>query len=236
MPDGLFAKLVPVSDKTSRDAGAAAILDAIRSEGYAKVYITDYDHALSVPDGYHRASSETSVVDISSPDWEPPDTTLRSEIRKAEREGVVIQEFDRKNHLAGFLHLLRKTESRHARSAKYPDEFFVALADLAHMDRRIVWRMVEYDGRPATSHIYFHDGEHLLYWLSCFDKEFSFLKVNQYMLFSTAREMTELGVRFLNLGQSPPEAETLSAFKMKWGGRPYSYPTYTLLSLLGRMA
>lgn len=236
MPDGLFAKLLVLSDAMPRDAAAAVIFEAIRSRGYAKVYITDFDNSLALPEGYHQASSETSVVDISSADWEPPDPTLRSEIRKAEREGVVIQDFDQKNHLSGFLRLLRQTESRHSRSAKYPDEFFVGLANLAQTDHRIVWRMVEHDGRPAAGHIYFQDGEHALYWLSCFDKEFSFLKANQYILFSTAREMSTRGVKVLNLGQSPPDAETLSAFKMNWGGRPYSYPLYTLRSLLGKMA
>ena len=37
------------------------------------------------------------------------------------------------------------------------------------------------------------------------------------------------------LGQTPPEAESLAAFKEKWGGMPYAYPCYTSQSLLGRI-
>ena len=235
MPDGLFARLVPMSEDVDLEACSVVLFDAVRSAGFAKVYITDFNHDLTVPEGFHQASSETNIVDISSPDWQPPDETLRSEIRKAEREGVSIQVFDRKRHLEGFLRLLRATEARHVRDTLYSDEFFASLAALARDDKRVVWLTVEHNDQMAASHIYFRDGEHLLYWLSCFDKEFSFLKANQYMLYKTAVAARDGGVKYLNLGQSPAEAESLWAFKEKWGGEAYSYPLYTLRSLLGRM-
>lgn len=235
MPDGLFARLVPMSDDVDLEACSAVLFDAIRSAGFAKVYVTDFHHDLTVSEEFHQASSETNVVDISSPGWEPPDETLRSEIRKAEREGVNVQVFDQKRHLEGFLRLLRATEARLVRDTLYSDEFFASLSALAEEDKRVVWLAVEHDGQMAASHIYFRDGEHLLYWLSCFDKEFSFLKANQYMLFKTAIAARDGGVKYLNLGQSPAEAESLWAFKEKWGGDAYSYPLYTLRSLLGRM-
>ena len=43
------------------------------------------------------------------------------------------------------------------------------------------------------------------------------------------------GAKILNLGATPPEAETLEVYKRKWGGQEYNYRCIEMKSLLGKL-
>jgi CelD/BcsL family acetyltransferase involved in cellulose biosynthesis len=132
--------------------------------------------------------------------------------------------------------LMEKTEQRHGRRPKYTPAFFESLAGLAVTDERIVWRYVEHDGRAAASHIFLRDGNMLLSWQIYFDKTFSFLKPNQYLLHDTATRLAAKGVTTLNLGASPEGAAGLATYKKKWGGEVYRYRMLHGESLLGKLS
>lgn len=236
MPDGLPARIVFIDcDHSEQTEITSSLLKAIQRHGYAKVFITDFYHEYEIHTDFKELEQATALVDISAESWQPPDKTLVSEIRKAEREGVVVQSFETSRHLAPFISLLRATEQRLGVTPRYPDPFYAALGSLSETDSRVTWTIVEWESQAVASHIYLLDGDTALYWVACLDKEFSFLKANQFMLFSQARRFAEEGIVRLNLGQTPPEAESLAAFKEKWGGTPYAYPCYTSQSLLGRI-
>jgi len=236
MPDGLPGRIVMIDcDHSEQPEVVEAILSAVQRHGYAKVFVTDFFSEYDHGHGMTREEQTAPLVDIAHDDWLPPDKTLVGELRKAEREGVVVQAFDVRRHLAPFIALLRDTERRLKIKARYPDPFYAALAELASTDNRVVWRIVEHEGTAVASHVYLVDGDTALYWIACLDKEHSFLKANQFMLYSQARAFAATGVVRLNLGQSPPEAESLHTFKDKWGARPYTYSRLTSQSLLGRI-
>jgi len=214
---------------------AEELMGAVARAGYAKIVVNDYWRGLVSHPEYRVDSAETMLVNIQSPDWQPPDQKLCSEIRKAEREGVQIKPFAAVEHMDKFLHLMKNAESRHGRKPKYPPEFFASLARLAESDDRVQWRCVECEGELAVSHINFRDGRMVLNWQIYFDKRFSHLKANQYMLYRTAVELAQGGGIHLNLGASPPEAESLVAYKEKWGGNTYSYPVYQRHSWIGKL-
>jgi hypothetical protein len=234
MPDGLPSAVCFFSPTADRKQLSQTLLAAIAGHGYARSYVTDYHNTLPGAAGLDVQSCETAIVTLT-PDWNPPDKTLCSEIRKAEREGVAVQPFSVAEHLDDFLDLLRRTETRLGIEARYPDEFYDRLARYADLDPRVAWLIVTADNRPVASHVYLRDGDHALYWISCFDKEFSYLKATQYMLWTQARAFAVGGCTRLNLGQTPPEADTLETFKMKWGGTPYQYRLFTSRSLLGKL-
>ncbi len=139
-------------------------------------------------------SCETTLVDISDPEWVPPDEKLRSEIRKAEREGITMEPFEWGRHHEHFLRLMEATERRHGNPPRYPPEFFRRLADLAGRDDRVHWVWCEHEGKPACSHIYILEGGMLQVWQIYFDKAFSFLKPNQYISFAMCRRMAARGI------------------------------------------
>jgi hypothetical protein len=235
MPDGLYAHLVPLDDGVVLHDAARAILYALRSAGFAKIFLHDFHAQFADTSGFESRECLTSVVKIASDSWEPPDQKLQSEIRKALREGVPIETFDPERHFDAFIDSMRRTEQRHGRRQKYPPSFYESLARLAKSEPRICWRVCAQGGKLAASHIYLREGEMLLNWQVFFDKAFSPLKPNQLITFTTAREMVSQGVTRLNLGASPDGAESLSHYKDKWGGEGFRYTCWTRRSWLGRL-
>lgn len=236
MPDGLYchALLLPGAE-LDVPAAAAAILEAMASEGYSRIFVQDFHRQSEGPQGFEVTQCETTLIDISDPDWEPPDAKIRSEIRKAEREGIEVVPFAPEKHFQTFLHLMEQTERRHGNLPRYSPEFFMELAGLSQVDKRVYWAHVEVDGKAAASHIYLCEGDMALNWQVYFDKEYSWLKPNQYILHDTARRLRERGITTINLGATPGEADGLASYKEKWGGVPYRYPCYHRTSMLGRL-
>lgn len=226
MPDGLYSRPIMLDPTIDIQQSAARLRDGILEESYGRIYLNDY-YGLFEPLGPLRIeNSHTTLVDIGAKDWVPPDKKIQSEIRKAEREGVKVEKFDASRHLPAFLQLVKSTEKRHGREPFYSEQFYLDLAGLAEDDSRIRWVIVEHEGQAAASHIYFIEGNLLLNWQVYFDKQFSFLKPNQYLTWTAAREAAVGGVRYLNLGSSPEEAENLQTYKTKWGGEDRTYRTY----------
>ncbi len=236
MPDGLYTGFVPLSNLGDSEAECyRSVAQAMAGAGYARCVVADFYRRLEMPPEWEEIECQTTMVDISGNDWQPPDKKIRSEIRKAEREGIIVEAFDPDKHFESFVTLMESTEKRHGRKPKYSADFFLELAHLAQVDNRVQWMHVEVQGRAAASHINFVENDMIVNWQIYFDKEFSWLKPNQYLLFETCRRMAGRGVRWLNLGASPPDAESLSAQKNKWGGEQYAYKCYTLKTGLGHV-
>ncbi|MEW5795138.1 MAG: GNAT family N-acetyltransferase [Candidatus Zixiibacteriota bacterium] len=235
MPDGLYTRAHFLEGAADKAAIVGQFAASIASQTFSKVYIHDYYGQLGTVAGYERIECETNQVDIGSGNWLPPDKKLQSEIRKALREEVPVRDFSLNRHLDPFLDLMSRTEKRHGRVPRYSGEFYRALGRLAMTDMRIRWLVCEQGDELAASHIYFVEGDMLLNWQVYFDKRFSSLKPNQLITYSLARELALRGVRILNLGATPVDAESLTAYKMKWGGDVYRYPCWRRYSWLGRL-
>ncbi len=235
MPDGCYGRLF-VDEKyvDQRAAIITTLATAVCRAGYARSYINDYYGTIETA-AMMTETVSTQIVEISSSDWQPEHESLRRGIRKAEKENVAVVPFSADRHMAGFLSLMMATEKRHRRSPKYPPAFYSGLAELAADDDRLRWVWCERDGQPVASHIYVREGDMLLYWQGYFDPAFSSLRPNQYMMFLQAQECARLGMRYLNLGASPPDADGLQEYKERWGGKPYQYKCYTHQSLLGKI-
>ena len=235
MPDGCYAQMHCASTNGADNEVVASLMtQTIARAGYVKAHIFDFHSSLSNVLGFDTQEFTTSIVDIDCENWMPPDKTLQSELRKAERENVSIQPFNAANHLDKFITLMQQTEQRHGRKPKYSKKFFTDLAALAQDDQRVIWLWCEHEGKAVTSHINFVEGGMVLNWQVYYDKAFSPLKANQFMLYKMAKDQAARGVRRLNLGASPPDADTLADYKSKWGGRPYSYKCYYRKSGLGK--
>ena len=236
VPDGCYGGVLVAPGRAGeRPEHARALLDAIARHGYAKVWVFDYHATAGVPAGYTLDRSEALVADIAGEDWAPPDAKLRAQIRKAEREGVRLEWFDWDRHHRGFLDLVAGSARLHHQRPRYPPALYRALAELARRDERVRWVCCERDGRPVASHIYFREGDALQAWQSHLDRSFSHLKANQYLRYTLCREVARQGVRWLNLGSSPPQAVGLAKYKARWGGRPVGYACWTRRSGLAEL-
>ena len=226
LADGLYFRLSlqEFPDHIVRQA-KEMLWGTICSSGYGRVHLADFDNSLDSIESTDLIECETLVAEIDSPDWLPPDKKLQSEMRKARREKISVQRFDCDKHFDKFMPLMSQTESRHDRKPKYNNRFFRALARLSESDSRVDWTMVEVDGQPAASHINLVEGDMLINWQVYYDKKFSWLKPNQYLLIDAIHRGWDRGVRRVNFGATPKSADGLRAYKEKWGGQPHRYPT-----------
>ena len=236
MPHGLYARMYV--DPEAGNSAAKITKELVRKivhAGYAKISIHDYHLALPRPVGFEQLTSTTTLVDISHSDWEPPDRTVKQEVRRAEREGVQARGFNIEQDLDPFLALAVAVDVRIGRRPKYSPPFFKALARLALEDKRARWNVAQIGGRLVASHIYFIDGNMSLVWQTYFDKSVPQLKPNPFLLLKSIEQLVSEGVKFLNLGATPDRASGVAAFKEKWGGVTYEYPWYRHHTLLGRL-
>lgn len=233
-PDGCYGGLVVDSDcKGSSELILKSLASSLKKEKYAKLIINDFFHTLDNIEHLISSRQSTMVADISSPNWQPHQSVTRG-ANKALREGIKVVEFNMADHFESFMTLMESTERRHRRQPKYNREFYNSLALLAQKDRRVRWLWCEHEKTPVASHIYFIEGDSLIYWQGYFDKGFSFLHPNQFMLHQMATEMASKGIKYLNLGSSPTEAGGLIQFKERFGARVRDYPCYHLSNILGK--
>lgn len=235
-PDGCYGGVF-VDPRVNGDARrlAAALLDAVAARGYARAVMFDFYGSTQAHAGFVESRGETLVVELPSGDWEPPDPKLRSEIRKAGREGARVEAFDWARHHEGFLELVASTARRHGRPSRYRARFFQRLADLGARDPRVRFRMCTHDGRLAAAHVAFRERDALVSWQMYFDKQYSFAKPNQLMANELCREAAHEGVRQFNLGATPAHATGLQFYKSRWGGAPVTFPVRTRGSALGAL-
>lgn len=236
MPAGCYARLFysPTATVDRNDISNCVITKLLRAR-YVKWFVYDYHRSfqLSVPLGVQQC--QTTLVDISVSQWKPPDKRLQAEITKAYREGIQMELFNPDKHFSKFLALMESTEKRYGRCPTYPSAFFMELARLGQHDPRVHWVWCEHNGQAAASHIYFIEDDMVINWQTYHDRKSSFLKANQYMLFTTARELALKGVKCLNLSASPENAPGVEYYKGKWGGEKYYYDCYFHKSALGKL-
>lgn len=236
MPSGCYANLFfNTDDPAVRSRSVKSLMDSVAAARYVKVYLNDYYRSFDHHEAYLTEMCQCRLVDVTNPEWQPPDGELRREIRKAVRERIEIERFDAGKHFDGFLKLVRLSEERLRRKCNYSPAFFRALARLAETDGRVRWVWCEHQHRPVASHIMVVEGDCLLGWQQYYDREYSFLHPNKYIPFALARQASREGVPYLNLGATPADAKGVAAYKDKWGGRDYQYPCFYRKNWLGKL-
>lgn len=239
MPDGCYSSLVMINQdlEVAEIAKAGSvILDAIADYGYARVFITDQQNLFVTTKKYEVQTCATTLVDISDPDWKPAERNVGTEIRAAQRRGVKVIPFERERHLDSFLSLLQSLKDSPQRVPKNPEQFYSALADLSNTDSRVRWLVIEHEQKVVASLVSVVERDMVLAWHGCFDRELgSALKPNNLLFHSIVSIVRPLGVRYFNLGATPPGATGAETFKKKWGGEQYTYQTLVLRSGLGKL-
>jgi len=236
MPNGCYARLLyGEAEHDHLSKCSKQLVDSLNQERYAKVYINDFYNSLDNSCNYGVEPCATYLVDISSPDWEPPDSKLRQQIHKAQREGLRIEPFDSSRHMGDFMKLVRLHEKRRNVRSPYVQGFFEALAELSCKDDRIHWLWCAFDNKPVASSIFFREGHSIIHWQMYYDEAMSHHQATKLIPYQVAKEAQKKGIKKLNLGASPPDAEGAEFYKAKWGGEKYAYNCYVHKNLLGHL-
>ncbi len=236
MPNGCYGRILFNSVEEARQQEiAVSITDRIIAEKYVKAFLTDFHKAIKNSSGYKIQEYVIYLVDISSADWEPPDSKLRQQIHRAGRENMSIAPFNASRHLSTFMRLVNLHERRRQTESGYTQEFFEALAELAVRDKRINWVWCEHDGRAVASHIFFTEGDSLMHWQMYYDEALSHLQATKLIPYLVSKQAVKNGIKYLNLGLSPAGAEGAEFYKSKWGGEKYEYNGYVYKNFLGKL-
>jgi len=233
MPEGLYGG--PFYNSTvgesDRNGFVSSLVHYLRRRRYMRADIFNPAEAISNP-AFRRREHSTQILDLTAP--EATDSKREAEIRHGMKQGGEVAAFDYDRYSEQFFRLARANLQRSGRLLKLTPEFFESLHALSQRDDRILWLMVTKEEKLAASHIYLVEKNQMLYWQSCFDREFSDLKPNYLMLDYAIRCARERGLHFFNFGASPEGAETLIQFKSSWGGVQTPYFYYTYKNLLGK--
>ncbi len=236
MPNGCYGRVLhPEMNYEDIILLSGEIAGALRNWGYAKVIINDFYKSFDIPKKFNVEEYTTHLVDISAPDWEPPDSKLRQQIHKAEKEGLEMRPFDVSRNLTNFMKLVELHEKRRNTNSRYSRAFFVALGQLAQTENKIQWVWCEHDNKAVASSIFFREGISVLHWQMYYDETMSNLQATKLIPYVVAKQAARQGIIFLNLGASPPEAAGAEFYKSKWGGEPYVYNCYVHKNLLGKL-
>lgn len=236
MPDGCFGGVIINSNiKYDISLVKRQLLDKIMSFGYMKVFIYDYFDSIQPIDAYKTFEIQTQILYLSDESIIPQDRKLKGEIKKAQIEDVSIERFEKEKHFDKFLKLMKMTEDRHQRKAKYSASFFEKLAKVSKENNKIFWLWCEHDSKAVASHINIIDRNVCLNWLAYYNKEFSYLKSNQLMESHLIEILRNRNINKLNMGASPENAVGLVKYKSKWGAKKKTYKCIFRKSWLGKL-
>lgn len=236
MPDGCYGGIFTNLHITfDHDKVKKQLLKQILNYGYIKLYINDFYNSIPIVENSPHFTIQTQIIDLNKNIEIPSDKKIQSEIRKAERENIIIENFDINKHFNKFLILMNQTEKRHKRKPKYSDSFYKILADKSKYDSKIIWLWCEHNGQAVASHINIVERNQCLNWQVFYNKEFSNLKANQLMLSRLIDILKIKKINLLNLGASPEDARGLINYKTKWGSEIRTYNCYYKKSWLGKL-
>ncbi|MCX6825675.1 MAG: GNAT family N-acetyltransferase, partial [candidate division Zixibacteria bacterium] len=178
--------------------------------------------------------ASTHILRLQGDSYEIPNRRMKKYIRHAQKTDIKIAPLDDEKYLDGFYRLVLLTARRHKTKPRYSKKFFQRLYRISREDSRVIWPMVVYENSIVASHIYFVERSQILDWQSCCDQD-NRLRPN-YLLYDYIIKLAiSRGIKELNLGGTPPEADSLMEFKERWGGMKIAYPYYTYLSNIGKL-
>lgn len=236
MTDGLYGGpfYAEAADESVSRSFERHVINYLKSHSIIRA---DIHHPVRAPHDHlmRRSSIPTHVVSVADEYHGPDHPKIREHLRSAHRGGGTVGVFADVGRLDEFYHLVERTERRHGLSPRYPREVFVRLMYLTHKDPRIIWLEVQYEGRMIASRISFIEREQVLNWQSFSDKRYSRIRANYLMLDHVLSIAQKRNITEVNLGWSPPDADTLIDFKRRWGGQATEYSSYTWLSRTGKL-
>jgi lipid II:glycine glycyltransferase (peptidoglycan interpeptide bridge formation enzyme) len=143
------------------------------------------------------------------------DSTQRK-IRRAEREGLTLNEGGPADNLDSFYRLLVLTRRRHFLPPQ-PKKWFHSLIDAFGTALRI--RVAFKDRQPIAAILTLRYRDVLTYKYGCSDPQFHHLGGMHLLLWTAIEEAKKHGMSWLDLGRSDCDDHGLITFKERWGAK-----------------
>ncbi len=213
----------PESDETL----AASVQDLVgqlktlRSVGFR--WNVRYDHAYLAEQLYRQNvpcdETSTQVVALTT-DYEAVfssyNATIRNQVRRAKREGVVVKEAKDKPSLSSYFDIYKAYAQRqHWQGQDYTFEQFSKLLTLGD---ELIFLTALLDNKIIAGGIFFKDGNSLLYWHGAMDREFSNYFPTCAVIDHAIQIGCSAGFQNFNMGGSIGKG-SLAQFKSYWGSQ-----------------
>jgi CelD/BcsL family acetyltransferase involved in cellulose biosynthesis len=142
----------------------------------------------------------------------------RSNIRKAEREGIVVTISDSHEALNSFYGLHSATRRRHGLPPQ-PKRFFTAVHNHVLSAGKGYVVLAKIKSRPVAGAVFFHFGTKAIYKYSASDPTFQNARPNNLVLWEAIRRYSADGFTTLSLGRTDSDNLGLRHYKSSWGAR-----------------
>ena len=152
------------------------------------------------------------------------DSTRRN-IKKAEKNGIDVQESDSAEFLEKFYDLHCLTRKHHGLPPQ-PFDFFRKLHAhvIAQNQGRIF--LAFHDGKVVAGDICLHFGGRATYKYGASDRTFQHLRASNLLMWEIIKYYASRGFEALDFGRTTPDNKGLMQFKNGWGCRQYSISYY----------
>jgi hypothetical protein len=144
--------------------------------------------------------------------------TIRNQIRKAHRRGVVIRDTHSPDDVVAYHRMYLRLAKEKGWGSLYPVELTLNLLKLSDLTRFLV---AEYAGRVIAGGMFLRDGCSVYYLHGVYDRDYSHLFPSCPVIDQGIHWACESGASFFNFGNSG-ENSSLAQFKSFWGARPVS--------------
>jgi hypothetical protein len=241
MPFGTYGEAVfaPGLEHGERESFYRFLIDFLNKNRFSRIVITDFDGSLAGIDNslLRRERCFTHIISLNgNEEHNPPDKKVNGHIRAGQRAETEICRLTDTEQLEAFYALYELTEGRHGRRHPlYRKQFFESvLRHLGDTDT-LYWNCLMFEGKMIGSCINFIFNGSLFNWQTVSDYNNRRLKPNHVLLADAIQRGVETGVKEINLGASPHDAQGLIDYKERWGGVRFDYECYSYNSLLRRL-
>jgi hypothetical protein len=206
---------------------------------FSRIAIVDFDGVLAgrAAPLLKRERCFTHIITLNgNEEHNPPDKKVNGHIRAGQRAETEISRLETFGQLDDFYALYELTEHRHGRRRPlYRKRFFTSILEEIGDSKMLYWNCLLSEGAMVGSCINFIFNESLFNWQTVSDYESRHLKPNHVLLADAIQRGVTLGVKTVNLGASPPDAQGLIDYKERWGGVRVDYDCYHHDSWIRRM-
>ncbi len=241
MPYGTYGETVfdPSLEADRRAEFYRFLIDYLKTQRFSRVAITDFDGTLHgiTTNQLKCERCFTHIISLNgNEEHNPPDKKVNGHIRAGQRAETNITRLTSQEQLEEFYSLYELTERRHGRRRPlYRKEFFASILRHIGDSETLYWNCLISEGAMIGSCINFIFNGSLFNWQTVSDYESRRLKPNHVLLADAIRRGVEAGVKQVNLGASPHDAQGLIDYKERWGGIRVDYDCYCYNSWIRRL-
>lgn len=151
---------------------------------------------------------------------------VRKNIRKAEKENVIIKDVENIDEISEFYNLAKYTYDLHNSSIPYTLNLYKNIYRCLCLNGMAQYKFATRDGNIIAASLHFFDKNESFNWLTPSYRKYQIFRGNTLLIDSAIKDACLRGINRYNLGASPDGAKGLLSFKHHWGANDVAYDSF----------